>query len=262
MNEIRIGVSGCCGRMGRAVVRLAAEDAALRVAAGVTVAGDPLLGQDVGTIAGVKALGVAVAEKPGATPDVCVDFSTPAACARWAAWCAERGVALVSGTTGLGEAEQAALRNAAGRVAVVWAANMSVGVNLLLGLVEQAARALDAGWDVEIVEAHHRNKADAPSGTARALLGSVNAGRGEEAALKHGRHGAHELRNAGEIGVHAVRMGGVVGDHDVHFASSGEVLTLSHRAGSRDIFAAGALRAAKWIVGKPAGLYSMQDVLK
>ena len=248
--------------MGRTVVRLAADDAGLRVVAGVTVAGDPLIGQDVGTLAGVKPLGIPVAAETAAAVDAWVDFSTPAACAGWASWCAKRGVPYVSGTTGVGAAEQSALRSAAERVPVLWAANMSVGVNLLLGLVEMAARALDMQWDVEIVEAHHRNKADAPSGTAKTLLGSVNTGRGGEAALKHGRSGGNELRKPGEIGMHAVRMGGVVGDHDVHFANSGEIVTLSHRAGSRDIFAAGALRAAKWILGRRAGLYSMRDVLK
>lgn len=261
MNTIQLGISGASGRMGRAIIRLASEDSAFSVVAATSASGDAALGQDAGTLAGVRTLGVAVALDAAQRPDVWIDFSSPAGCTQWARWCAASNVALVSGTTGLGETEQAALRAAANRVPVLWGANMSVGVNVLLVLVEQAARTLGADWDVEIVEAHHKLKADAPSGTAQALVNSVNTGRGTAAPLNHGRQGGHQLRTPGEIGVHAVRMGGVVGDHDVHFAGNGEVLTLSHRAGTRDIFAAGALRAAQWINGRAAGFYSMRDVI-
>jgi 4-hydroxy-tetrahydrodipicolinate reductase len=263
MNPIRLAVAGCCGRMGRAVLRLAAADPAFTVAAAVTVPGDAELGRDAGPVAGVGSLGVVVSERCEAACDVLIEFTTPGGTLQWARWCAQRGVALVSGTTGLGEGERAALHEAAARVAVLWAPNMSVGVNLLLRLVEQVARSLDAGWDVEIVEAHHRQKVDAPSGTARALLDAVFAGRGRgaEDAVVYGRSGTPGARRPGEVGLHALRLGGVIGDHDVHFGSMFEVLTLRHRALSRDAFAAGALRAARWLIGRGPGLYGMGDVL-
>ncbi len=263
MNPIRLAVAGCCGRMGRAVLRLAAADPAFAVAAAVTVPGDAELGRDAGSVAGVGPLGVVVSERCEAACDVLIEFTTPGGMLQWARWCAQRGVALVSGTTGLGNDERAALHEAAARVAVLWAPNMSLGVNLLLRLVEQAARSLDAGWDVEIAEAHHRQKADAPSGTALALLEAVCAGRGlrADAAAVHGRCGTPGARRPEEVGVHALRLGGLVGDHDVHFGCVYEVLTLRHRALSRDAFAAGALRAARWMVGRGPGLYRMADVL-
>lgn len=263
MNPVRLAVAGCCGRMGRAVLRLAAADPACTVAAAVTIPGDPELGRDAGLVAGVQPLGVAVSDRCEAACDVLVEFSTPAGTLQWARWCAQRGVALVSGSTGLGDDERAALHKAAARVAVLWAPNMSVGINLLLRLVEEVAQVLDAGWDVEITEAHHRQKADAPSGTARALLEAVRAGRGvrADAAVVYGRSGTPAARLVGEMGVHALRLGGVVGDHDVHFGSVHEVLTLRHRAISRDAFAAGALRAARWLIGRSPGFYGMADVL-
>jgi 4-hydroxy-tetrahydrodipicolinate reductase len=174
-----------------------------------------------------------------------------------------RHVALVSGTTGLDDADKVALRDAARETAVLWAPNMSVGVNLLLKLAHDAAAALGPNWDCEIIEAHHNRKADAPSGTAKALLESVCSARGvsADAVVRHGREGVIGARRPGEIGMHAVRMGGVIGDHDVHFALPGEIVTLRHHAESRDVFAAGALRAARWIAGRTAGLYTMRDVL-
>ena len=263
MNRIRIAVVGAAGRMGRVIVRLAAADPAFEVAAAIGIAGDPALGADAGELAGVGKLGAAVAESCTVPVDVAIDFSSPAGFAATANWCAVRRVALVSGTTGLDDADKLALREAAARTAVLWAANMSVGVNLLLKLARDAAAALGPEWDCEIVEAHHNRKADAPSGTAKALLESVCSARGvvADAVVRHGREGVIGARRPGEIGMHAVRMGGVVGDHDVHFALPGEILTLRHHAESRDVFAAGALRAARWIAGKPAGLYTMRDVL-
>lgn len=263
MSPLRLGIAGAGGRMGRALVRLAAGAADLRVAAALTHAADANIGRDAGTLAGLDALGVVLAFDAADAPDVLIDFTTPTGCAQWARWCAARRVPLVSGTTGLDAAAQSALATAARSVPVLWAANMSLGANLLAALVEQAAARLDAGWDVEIVEAHHNRKADAPSGTARALLEAVARGRGPDACSEpvFGRSGQTGPRAPGVVGVHAVRMGGVVGDHDVHFASPREVLTLGHRALSRDVFADGALAAARWIVGRPAGTYSMADVI-
>jgi 4-hydroxy-tetrahydrodipicolinate reductase len=249
--------------MGRAIVRLAAADPGVRLVAGLTIAGDPSVGLDLGVVAGVQPIGVTVAEEFTVAADVLIDFTSPSACIHWARWCATQRVPFVSGTTGLDATQHEALRDAAKATPVLWASNMSVGVNLLIELAGQMARTLGETWDVEIVEAHHRQKADAPSGTAKSLLSAVCEARGTspESAVRHGRSGAPGPRTRGEIGVHAVRMGGVVGDHDVHFASPGEIITLRHHAESRDIFARGALRAARWIAERPAGLYQMRDVL-
>ncbi len=263
MNTIRLAIAGCTGRMGRTLVRLAAGEPALAVVAAVTIPDDPLLGQDAGRVAGVNDLGVAIGTEVTVPRDALVEFTMPAGSLAWAKWCADHGVALVSGTTGLEAAHHAALRAAGRRVPVLWAPNMSVGVNLLLAVVEEVAAKLDVSWDVELTETHHRRKVDAPSGTARALLEAVCRGRGQtpEQAAVYGRQGQCGPRPAGQIGVHALRMGEIVGEHEVHFASDAESLTLGHRAYSRDTFAAGALRAVRWLHGRPAGLYTMRDVL-
>ncbi|MFN0135221.1 MAG: 4-hydroxy-tetrahydrodipicolinate reductase [Phycisphaerae bacterium] len=263
MSKTRVVIVGATGRMGRTLVRLASDDAQLQVVGALGIAGDPLLGQDAGTIAGVRSLAVPIAVECPTDCDVLVDFTSPAGAAHWAAWSAEHRKPIVSGSTGLEAAHHDALRAAAAKTAVLWSPNMSIGVNILLRLVRDAAKLLDADWDIEISESHHRLKADAPSGTARALLEAACEGRSVDpkAVALYGREGIVGARKRGEIGVHALRMGGIVGEHDVHFATPQEHITLSHRAESRDVFAAGALRAAKWIVGIPAGLYHMRDVL-
>lgn len=263
MTPIRIAIAGCTGRMGRAIVRQAAARPDIAVVAGLSIAADPLLGQDVGVVAGVDALGVRVTSDPSDPPDVLIEFTSPAGCTAWAAWCAERNVPLVSGSTGLDATHRDALHVAAKSTAILWSSNMSVGVNLLVALAAQVARTLDDDWDIEIVETHHNQKADAPSGTATTLLEAVAGARNLAPASvrRDGRSGTVGRRPRGEVGLHAVRMGGVVGDHDVHFARPGEVLTLRHHAESREIFAAGALHAARWLVGRPPGLYSMRDAL-
>jgi 4-hydroxy-tetrahydrodipicolinate reductase len=269
MSVTRVGIAGCCGRMGRALVRLAHADPQLQLTQAFCGPNDQQAGRDVGSVAGIGDIGVTITrcESPGCTDaacDVLVEFTNPASARGWAEWCRARKLPLVSGTTGLAESEQAAHRALSEVAPVVWSPNMSVGVNLLLTLVEQASRVLGRDWDCEISEVHHRHKADAPSGTARALLRSVCAGRGDDPAkvTVYGREGLGGGRQPGLIGVHALRMGEVVGDHDVHFAGAAEVLTLSLRALSRDTFAAGALVAARWVRGQRAGLYSMQDVLR
>lgn len=194
--------------------------------------------------------------------DVAVDFSFREATGPLAVLCAENGKALVVGTTGHTTEQRGEVLKCAEKIPVVWAGNYSLGVNLLNYLSDLAARVLDESYDIEIVEMHHRHKKDAPSGTARKLKEIVLAarGRGEE-SVRYGREGQVGERPAGEVGVHALRGGGVVGDHSVLFAADGEVVELSHRASDRKIFAKGALAAAKWVVGKPAGLYGMDDVL-
>ncbi len=263
MSPLRLAIAGCTGRMGKALLHLAAEDPDLQVVAALTVADDPALGQDAGLGAGLDEIGIPISARCDVRCGVVIEFTLPTGCRAWADWCADNGVALVSGTTGLGEAETAALHAAAERVPVVWAPNMSVGVNLLLQLVADAAERLDEGWDIEICETHHQHKIDAPSGTARALYEAVCAARGQDPldAAAYGRYGRCGPRPAGEIGIHALRLGSNIGEHEVHFAAAGETLTLRHRAQSRDVFAAGALRAARWIIGREPGLYDMRNVL-
>lgn len=258
MTTTRLAIIGCTGRMGRALLRLASEDSGLALVAAVTAADDPLIGQDAGVIAGAAGNGVRVAPELSTSADVAIEFTAPAGCVQWARRCAELRLPLVSGTTGLTQQDRDTLADAARSIPLLWAANMSIGVNLLLRLLQQAAAALP-GWDVEIVEAHHRRKVDAPSGTARAMLDAVCQARGVDPldVATYGRFGQCGPRTDGEIGVHAVRMGSVVGLHEVDFASPHETLTLRHDASSRDAFAAGALRAAKWLAGRPAGLYDV-----
>jgi 4-hydroxy-tetrahydrodipicolinate reductase len=191
---------------------------------------------------------------------VAIDFSSPGATTELCEVAAKAGVAIVSGTTGLGEEAHTALDRAAQRVPVAWEPNMSVGVHVLAALVERAIAMLGPDFDVEIIEAHHRLKVDAPSGTALRLAEVARAARGG-ARLVHGREGRPGARAATEIGVHAVRGGDVVGDHSVLLLGAGERIELVHRASSRELFASGALRVARWIVGKRPGRYRMEDVL-
>ena len=257
--KLRVAVLGASGRMGRAVVRLAAQGG-LEV---VYAASGSDVGRDAGELAGVGPIGVAVsADLSGlaaAKADVLVDFSAPAALAAACEACAAAGVAIVSGTTGIDEAAQRALENAASRVPVIWEPNMSVGVHVLASLVERAMASLGAGYDVEVVEVHHRAKVDAPSGTAIRLGDVVKRAAGGR--YVHGREGRPGPRAAEEIGMHAVRGGDVIGDHTVFFFGDGERIELTHRASNRDLFAHGALRAARWVAGRPAARYALADVL-
>jgi 4-hydroxy-tetrahydrodipicolinate reductase len=263
VSPLRLAIVGCTGRMGQALIRLAASDPGMRIVAAVTAASDPRIGQDAGCAAGLDALDVAITTEIGCACDAVLEFTVAAGCEAWARWCAAQCVPLVSGTTGLSTQQEAAVRAAAAGIPIVWAPNMSVGINLLLGMVAELAAKLDATWDVEICETHHRRKIDAPSGTARALLDAVCRARGQSAdhTAVFGRQGDCGPRPAGQVGVHAVRMGTIVGEHEVHFTSDNESLTLRHRAFSRDTFAAGALLAACWLQGRTPGLYTMRDVL-
>lgn len=239
----RILINGAQGRMGQALLAGAASDPELRVTAGLDQ-GDDL-----------------AAALPAT--DVVIDFTFHSVTPDVARLCAAHGKALVIGTTGHHDEEKAVIRTAAEAVPMVWASNYSTGVNTLFWLVRQAAEILGPGFDLEVVEMHHRRKVDAPSGTAASLLeilGEVRQVQLSE-ALRHGRKGITGARTPGEIGIHALRGGDVVGDHTVIFAADGERVELSHRASSRDTFALGALRAAKWVVGRAPGVYSMQDVL-
>jgi 4-hydroxy-tetrahydrodipicolinate reductase len=263
-------IVGAGGRMGKTLVRVlqAGVVPSLKLVGAVDLWDCPDRGQDAGVSAGAPATGVVIGTDLAAVApaaDAIIDFSSHHGVAGNAGRLADWGKAWVIGATGLNADERGAVERAAQSIPVVMASNMSLGVNLLLGLVEQAARVLRGqGYDVEIIERHHRRKKDAPSGTALALGRAVADGLGAdlESAAVHGRQGIRsEDRPAGEIGFHAVRGGDIVGDHTVLFAADGECIEFSHRATSRDAFAVGALRAAAWAAGRAPGLYSMRDVL-
>ena len=258
-----VAILGAAGRMGRMLLSsvLAAPDLSLRVA--IEYDDHPELGRDAATLVGRPPCGIPLTSLPTTCWDdvaVVVDFSLPDGTRRLLEL--ERDLPLVTGTTGLPPATRAAIGALAVRVPVVAAPNFSTGITLLTRLVAEAARLLP-DYDAEIVETHHRRKRDAPSGTALRLAESVAAARSTtlEQVARFGRHGETGARPTGEIGVHALRGGDIVGRHQVMLAGDGEIITLSHSATSRMAFVQGALRAARWVVGQPAGLYGMEDVL-
>ncbi len=266
MAELRIGIVGAAGRMGCALTRAVGDATGCQVVAATEMPGHGALGADIGILAGLEALGVAVTEDTAAlfaAADAVLDFTAPPATAAHATMAADNGTVLVTGTTGLDASEQASVEAAAGSVVVVQAANFSVGVNLAIALVEQSARLLDEEFDIEIVEMHHRHKVDAPSGTALALGRAAAKGRGVEldAIAERRRDGNTGAPQTGAHGFTSLRGGDVVGEHTVVFAGPGERVEISHKAGGREIFAGGAVRAALWAADQPAGLYSMADVL-
>jgi 4-hydroxy-tetrahydrodipicolinate reductase len=252
--------------MGQMIVRQISLTPGCKLVAASEAPSSERVGQDAGTLAGLDPLGVSIsgdAEAVFRAADVVTDFTLPEATAAHAQIAAATGTALVAGTSGMSSEQMAVLSEAARKAPVFWAANMSVGVTLLLALVEQTARTLDAGYDIEIIEMHHRLKIDAPSGTALALGRAAAAGRGIalDKMAERGRDGVTGKRRRGAIGFAALRGGDVAGDHTVIFAGEGERLELTHKASSRQLFAQGAVRAALWMAGKPPGLYDMTDVL-
>jgi 4-hydroxy-tetrahydrodipicolinate reductase len=261
---MRFAIHGATGRMGLTLVRISRGIADLELVGGACAPGDPAAGRDLGELAGIGSIGVMAAPDVGSAllgADVVIDFSTASAVPALLASAAQQKVAVVSGTTALDENAQRAIDKAATSVAVLWAPNTSIGVQVLSELVEQAVRKLGSAFDVEIVETHHRKKVDAPSGTARRLADAAKAGRPELSELNT-REGIVGPRTDEEIGVMALRGGDVIGDHTVFLFGSGERIELTHRATSRDLFAQGALRAARLLMGKPAGRYTLADVLR
>jgi len=258
----KIAIAGAAGRMGRRIASLAIESEQYDIVAGLEDANHPDAGKDVGDLAGAGMYGVEVTHELSEKPEVLIDFSSPDSTMYWLDVCRARGIAIVIGTTGMSNSQQAAVTEAAAVVPVIHAANYSVGVNLLLTLVGKVASVLGSEYDIEISETHHRFKKDAPSGTALELAKAICDGLGKdpEQTLVFGRGGQCQ-RKEGEIGMHALRVGDTVGEHTVHFGNLGETVTIGHSAHTRDTFARGALRAAAWLAGKPAGLYSMKDVL-
>ncbi len=266
MADHSILVAGAGGRMGRAVVKEILATAGASLAGGFERPGGAFIGADLGVLAGLDALGLRVEDSPAdglKRAGALIDFTTPAASLDHARAAAEAGVAHVIGATGFSAEEEAELKKAAKKIPIVKSGNMSLGVNLLAALVEETAKKLSDDYDIEIVEAHHRAKVDAPSGTALMLARAAAAGRGVDLAEKTARERESLAgpRRAGDIGFAVIRGGGIVGEHQVIFARSQEVITLSHTAIDRGLFAKGAVAAARWAAGKPPGLYSMRDVL-
>ena len=266
MTDMRIVIAGAAGRMGRTLVALVHGAAGAVVAGALERTGSPHLGEDAGLLAGVGALGVTVTDQPLEAilhADAIIDFTAPASTVEFAGLAAQARVAHVIGTTGLAAGDIQKIDAAARHAVIVRSGNMSLGVNLLAGLVQRVAATLGEDYDVEIVEMHHRMKVDAPSGTALLLGEAAAKGRGIDLAShsQRVRDGHTGARKPGDIGFAALRGGTVVGDHDVIFAGPGERLVLTHKAEDRGIFARGAVRAALWARGRKPGHYSMADVL-
>ncbi|MBI2880116.1 MAG: 4-hydroxy-tetrahydrodipicolinate reductase [Candidatus Tectomicrobia bacterium] len=263
---IRAVVAGAAGRMGRCVVRALKEAEDFELAAAFESPGHASVGSDAGAVAGVGDLGVPVlggTEKAMEGADVLIDFTAPAAAVDHLGRAASRGLAAVVGTTGFDAAQRDAIARVGREIRAVVAPNMSVGVNVVIRLVKEAARLLGEDFDVELVEAHHHFKKDAPSGTALALAAAAARALGRDLSKVgvYGREGQVGERPREEIGVMSLRAGDIVGEHWVLFGGVGERVEIIHRAHSRDNFARGALRAARWVIRQPAGVYSMADVL-
>lgn len=261
---MRIAVAGASGRMGRMLVEAVLDAEDLTLAAALDRTGAPALGQDAGATLGRKT-GIIISDDPQvlSTVDCLIDFTRPEATLAYLPVCAAHGVKCVIGTTGFDTAGRQAIRAAAQKTAIVFAPNMSVGVNVTLKLLDVAARLLNSGYDVEVFEAHHRNKVDAPSGTALAMGEAVAQAWG--VALNDvadwARHGHTGVRETGHIGFSVVRGGDIVGDHTVYFCGTGERIEITHRSASRATYAQGGLRAARYLARREFGLFNMQDVL-
>lgn len=255
--SVTVAIAGAAGRMGQRLCALAEETDGITLAEAFEAPGHAAIGQPA-----TPDSAVTIADNFAGTAQVLIDFTTPQATKAHVRACADKGVAAVIGTTGLDDDDHAAIDDAAKSVAIVQAPNMSLGVNLLFALAARAARQLGDDYDIEIVEAHHRFKADAPSGTALGIAQAIcdATGKDMKTDLKHGRAG-QDPRQPGQIGMHAVRIGDSVGEHTAYFAALGERLELKHVATSRDTFVRGALRAAAWLADKAAGRYTMADVL-
>lgn len=260
---ITLAVNGAAGRMGRRIVALAHADRDLKVLAALEAPGSPYLGRDAGEVSGIGPIGVPIDTALTQPPDVVIDFSLPAGLLAIATMCAERQIPLVAATTGLSPQQREEVIAVAQTTPLILAPNMSLAVNVAMKLVREAARALKTlpdGVDVEIVERHHRFKEDAPSGTAL-KFGEIVADEMGQTDHRHGRHGQLGKRPQTEIGYHALRTGDNVGEHDIIFGMLGETLEVSVRGHTRDSYAHGALAAAKFLVTKAPGLYTMADVL-
>ena len=263
MNKTRVAINGAAGRMGQRLVALGFAEPSLQIVAAIDSPKNPKLGQDAGAVAGVGPIGVLLSGSLDVAADVVIDFSVPAGAEAITRVCVAKKIPLVMATTGLEDPAKPALREAAKTIAVLWSPSMSLSVNLAMKLTEIAGTALKdhpSGADVEIIERHHRFKEDSPSGTAL-KFGEIVAQAMGQTAHRHGREGRPGQRPHHEIGYHAVRVGDNPGEHTIIFGLLGETLEITVKATSRDCYAHGALSAAKFLAGKPPGLYGMKDVL-
>ena len=263
---INIGVIGAGGRMGRMLIEAVQANPHTTLSAAIERQGSSLVGADAGEVASIGRIEVKIVDDLVAVIndiDVLIDFSLPEATEQNMQICAEHKVAMVIGTTGFNEQQEQVLTEASKHIAIVYAGNYSTGVNLSLKLLGLAAKAFGTNADVEIIEAHHTHKIDAPSGTAYMMAEAVAEARGQDLkeVAVYGREGQTGARKPGTIGIHAIRGGEIIGDHTVMFIADGEVVEITHRARARMTFAAGAVRATTWIVQQKAGQYNMQDVL-
>ncbi len=262
--SIKIVIIGAAGRMGMRILSLAKESGKFDVIAAVERQGHPDLGKDAGIVAGSGPIGVMLTDKlPDYAADAAIDFSQPESADKTIDYCLKNGTALVCGTTGLSEKQREKIKTASKKIPILYATNMSVGMNVLFSLVGKLANLLGDDYDIEIVEQHHRFKKDAPSGSALTLTENIckATGRDFPESVTHGRAGKDTQRKKGTIGMHAVRAGDITGVHSIIFGTLGETIVLTHTANSRDTLVRGALRAAEWLVGKNPSLYSMMDVL-
>ena len=264
--SIKVGVIGAGGRMGRMLIEAVNDNSQTTLKAAIERQGSSLVGADAGEVAAIGCLNVKIVDDLKSVVDaidVLIDFSLPDATEQNMQICAEHNVAMVIGTTGFNEQQEKVLTKASENVAIVYAGNYSTGVNLSLKLLAMAAKAFGEEADVEVIEAHHKHKIDAPSGTAYMMAEAVAEARGQQLkdVAVYGREGQTGEREAGTIGIHAIRGGEIIGDHTVMFIADGEVVEITHRARARMTFAAGAVRAATWVIQQSAGQYNMQDVL-
>lgn len=263
---INVGVIGAGGRMGRMLIEAVQDNPQTTLNAAIERQGSSLVGADAGEVAAIGRLEVQIVDDLKAVIndiDVLIDFSLPDATEQNMQICAANKVAMVIGTTGFNEQQEQVLKEASKQIAIVYAGNYSTGVNLSLKLLAMAAKAFGNDADVEVIEAHHKHKIDAPSGTAYMMAEAVAEARGQnlkDVAI-YGREGQTGEREAGSIGIHAIRGGEIIGDHTVMFIADGEVVEITHRARARMTFAAGAVRAATWVIKQEVGQYNMQDVL-
>lgn len=248
--------------MGQRLIALARADAAWQLVGTMERPDHPAQGRDAGDVAGIGPIGLPITFDLRPKPKVLIDFTAPASTRHWLKTCRDRGIPMVIGTTGLNEKDHATIDQAAMQIPIVQAPNMSLGINLLLKLVADAAERLGDEYDIEIVEGHHRFKKDAPSGTALALAEAILAATNKKrSALVHGRHGEDVPRQPGQIGMHSLRLGDEIGRHSVYFAALGERLEFGHVATNRDTFVHGALRAAQWLPRQKPGRYTLANVL-
>ncbi|TSA56267.1 4-hydroxy-tetrahydrodipicolinate reductase [bacterium] len=263
----KIVITGCCGKMGKRIAALAFKDKSLEVLAVVEAAGHQDIGKNLGNVIGEERLFVDITGDLSSAvqgSDVIIDFTTPSATLSNLKVARDEKIPIVIGTTGITDEELKVIESSSKKIPVLFSSNMSIGVNLLFSIAPEAAIALGQDYDIEIVEAHHNKKKDSPSGTAKTLLQKIADAKGvqpKDIAI-YGRGGGTADRPKGQICVHAIRGGGIIGEHSVIFAGEDETIEITHRAGSRDVFAKGAIAAAKYIADKSPGLYDMQNVIQ